>query len=570
MGEAVELAKAPAAPRTRRRAGPGAWRLALILVMAATLYLVGNDRVGLWDRDEPRYAQTSKQMLESGDWVVPRFLGTVRTAKPIMIYWLQATSMRLLGPAEFAARLPSALCMLATLAVLGFAIARAIGCERAVWTVFILSTSALAIAAAKMCITDAALLLFVTGAQLCLFRIYTGARSLGVSALLWLCIGLAVLTKGPVVLGVQASTVLLLAVLDVGKRWKSGAAWKEALSYVRRTRPLIGLVIAAAVAAPWLVLLHRREPTFLPTTLYHDVFTRMRRPLEGHKGPPGFYLATVLATYFPWCLFLVLTFVVAFRHRRLAPIRFALAACIGPWVVWEFIQTKLMHYVLPAFPALAFLTADALVRCFRGQHRDLHRPLAWKVTTVWALAAAACGLIPWLALKVARAAELPVMAMSAASFIAAAYAATVLWLMVKRKLRHACVVMGVGMAAAIAVFYALILPGMGFLWMPQRLGSTLRHEAKSEGNGRMLMLDYQEDSLGYYSGGVVRPATRGASWNAWMNDRGNWSKWMVMTRKLWDESPQLHGHYTVITRQMGVPYADRLEVVEVLIVRRVP
>jgi 4-amino-4-deoxy-L-arabinose transferase-like glycosyltransferase len=550
------------------RAAHQPWALRLVLLMAGGLYLVGNNAVGLWDRDEPRYAQTSRQMLESGDWVVPRFLGQVRTAKPIMIYWLQATCMGFLGPTEFAARLPSALCMLATLSLLGLTIGRAVGWQRALWTIFILATSALAIAAAKMCITDAALLLFVTGAQLCLFGIYAGARTPGVALLMWACIGLAGLTKGPVVIGVQLSTVIVLAVLDVGWKWKHPAAWKAALAYLRWTRPVIGVLVVVAIAAPWLVLLHRREPRFLPETLYHDVFTRMRKPLEGHEGPPGFYLATVLATYFPWCLFLVLTFVIAFKHRRLPHIRFALAACIGPWIVWEFIQTKLMHYVLPAFPALAFLTADALVRCFRGQHRDLHRPLAWKVTAVWALAAAACGLIPWLALTFASANELPVVAMTVASIFAAAYAATVLLLMYKRKPRQAAVVMGVGMAVAISIFYALILPRIEFLWMPQRLGRALQHEASHEGPGAMRMLDYQEDSLGYYSGGMVRPARRSMSWSQWLDDRRNWAKWLVMTRKLWEALPQLHAHYIVVTRERGVPYADRLEEVEVVIVRR--
>ena len=61
----------------------------LVIIAAGALYLIGNDRVGLWDRDEPRYAQTSKQMLlsEPADWVVPRLLDKVRTAKPIFIYW---------------------------------------------------------------------------------------------------------------------------------------------------------------------------------------------------------------------------------------------------------------------------------------------------------------------------------------------------------------------------------------------------------------------------------------------------------------------------------------------------
>src|SRR5688572_6730627 len=82
-------------------------RLVLGLAGAAALYLVGNGSVGLWDRDEPRYAQTSRQMLLGGDWVVPRLYDEVRTAKPVFIYWCQAAAMRWLGDTAFAARLPS-------------------------------------------------------------------------------------------------------------------------------------------------------------------------------------------------------------------------------------------------------------------------------------------------------------------------------------------------------------------------------------------------------------------------------------------------------------------------------
>src|SRR5437762_969445 len=143
--------------------------LILVIIAAGALYLIGNDRVGLWDRDEPRYAQTSKQMLQSDppDWVVPRLLDKVRTAKPIFIYWCQVGAMWMLrSTGEFAARLPSAVAMIITLIVLAIAIGKNIGWQRAVWTVFILATSGLIIAAAKMCITDSVMLLWITIAQI--------------------------------------------------------------------------------------------------------------------------------------------------------------------------------------------------------------------------------------------------------------------------------------------------------------------------------------------------------------------------------------------------------------------
>ncbi|HVT87387.1 MAG TPA: glycosyltransferase family 39 protein [Tepidisphaeraceae bacterium] len=331
--------------------------IASIIAASVVVYLIGNGSVSLWDRDEPRYAQTSRQMLQSGDWVVPRLLDEVRTAKPVLIYWCQASAMSIFGDTDFAARLPSVIGMGLTLVVLGIFLYRAVDPDRAVLTVPIMATAGLSIAAAKMCLTDAVLLFFVTIAQLCLSYLYCN-KSISnkftwlTAILMWTAIGFAGLTKGPVVLGVQAMTMLVLLILD----WKT-VRFRWWIS----TKPLLGIIIIAIICAPWLILVHQREPDFLATIIGHDVVTRMTTGLEGHKGPPGYYLLTIWGTYFPWSLFLPIAMIHAWRNRQDARVRFALAAVIGPWVMFEIVQTKLPHYLLPVFPALAFLTADLFV-----------------------------------------------------------------------------------------------------------------------------------------------------------------------------------------------------------------
>src|SRR3982751_5652340 len=103
-------------------------RLGALLVIgaAAILYFIGAGQVSLWDRDEAWYAQTSKQMLESRDWVVPRFLDSPRYAKPIFIYWCQAASMKIFGPTALAARIPSAVAMVGTIGLLAVVLKRAV------------------------------------------------------------------------------------------------------------------------------------------------------------------------------------------------------------------------------------------------------------------------------------------------------------------------------------------------------------------------------------------------------------------------------------------------------------
>ena len=214
---------------------PGLRRLILLLLACAVVYLVGNRSVPLWDRDEPRFAQTSRQMLQSGDWVVPRLYDAVRTAKPPLIYWLQASAMKVLGdrgPAGvFAARLPSSVAMLLTPGLSGpGAVARRRARRHALWTVLILSSCVLVVLAAKAGLTDSVLLLFVTVAQLCLYAVWRGRGTWGVTVVMAVAIALALLTKGPVAVGVQAMTLLALGAVEVtlrggkGKRRSGGSS----------------------------------------------------------------------------------------------------------------------------------------------------------------------------------------------------------------------------------------------------------------------------------------------------------------------------------------------------------
>src|SRR5258706_4888451 len=541
--------------------------LIVVIIAAATLYLIGNDRVGLWDRDEPRYAQTSRQMLQSNppDWIVPRLLDDVRTAKPIFIYWCQAGSMLLLNSTDaFAARLPSVIAMVITLIVLGIAIGKSIGWWRAFWTVFILATCGLVIAAAKMCITDSVLLLWITIAQICLFAIYQGNRSRLVTIIMWLAIGVALLTKGPVVVGIQLTTVLALAALDVGRDWRTGRAWLNAIRWWPRTRPLIGILLAAAVVAPWLIQVQHREPTFLKRAFWHDVVARSIKPLEGHAGPPGYYLLTVWGTFFPWCILLPAALPWAWRNRRLAPLRFALAAVVGPWILMEIVKTKLAHYVLPAFPPLAFLTADMLYRTIRGQINDLRRPAFIALAGIFAIIVAALGAAPWLAMR--RFDSLPITAMIILSVAGIVYAASVFILFARRRIPMAAAAMGVGMMAIIAILYALYLPSAQFLWLPQHVASVLLEEGATH-RGDVINLDYRQDSLAYYQGGTIREKETAYFANT---PRKQWATWVVLTPELWQKLPlDVRSQYQPFSISRGLAYAKRGTIIEVLIVRRI-
>jgi 4-amino-4-deoxy-L-arabinose transferase-like glycosyltransferase len=562
--------------------------LALTILAATVTYLVGNGSMALWDRDEPRYAQTSRQMVESGDWVVPRFLDLPRTAKPALIYWCQAAAMRVFGTAgdgaNFAARLPSAVGIALLLVVLSVVLWRRVGPQRTLWTVFIFATSGLTIAAAKMCITDAVLLLWVTAAQLCLYAAWRGRATWPVVITWAVMTGLAGLTKGPVILGMQGMTVLALWLFrTVDRRWRPTVlADAPEPASASASRPWLkswvaGLIVVAIVL-PWVLMVNARavippaatvagapavHESFIMRAFRHDVWDRMMTPLEQHAGPPGYYFLSVWATFFPWSLLLPLAVGLAWHRRADARSRFALAAVVGPWVMLECVRTKLPHYFLPAFPFLAYLTADALVRCLSGEIGDLRGRLFKVVVSVWAVVIAAVASAPWLVLGHYE--PLPIGAMVALSATGLTFAATVAALVWREQLAVAAVTLGVGTMALVLLACGVYLPRADFLRVSPRVARVLADHGVT-GRGQCIMLDYMEPSLAWAQGGTIREAG-GVGFGPKFEPQ--FTPWMVMTEQVWDRAPaDLRAKFDRVADVYGLAYADRGRWVHVLVVHR--
>ncbi len=537
-------------------------KLAIVLLAAGIVYLVGNGTVGLWDRDEPRYAQTSRQMLQNGDWIVPHYLDKVRTAKPVLIYWLQAGAMRIFGDTDFAARLPSVVAMLILLMILSVVLSRTIGPARAFWTVLIFSSSLLTIALAKICLTDAVLLLWITIAQLCLYAIFRGKGSWPVVLTMWIAVGLGGLTKGPVILGVQAATALVLGLLNhlARRRDPDIRPW----AWLAGVRPLVGILVVAAIVGPWLYEIKRRSPEFIQTTVQHDVFSRILKPLEGHSGPPGYHLLTVWGTYLPWSLLLPMTLIVAWKNLRLPTTRFALAAVIGPWLMMEAVQTKLPHYLLPIFPPLAFLTADALVRSIRQHGRGLTSRGARVGIASWCIVMLLIGLSPWLFLiEFPATPKLPLLATTGVMFMAVGI---IYRNFRKGRIESAARTMAFGTFAVVVVAYGYFLPRADFLRLSPETGADLRRLAPSQ-VGQVMMTDYMEPSLAFYQGGTIREAGDLGFGLRFLNQLPDW---MVITTDAWNSAgAEMRSHWRIVTHHRGLYYAGG-RIAEVLVVNKLP
>ncbi|QDU64563.1 Undecaprenyl phosphate-alpha-4-amino-4-deoxy-L-arabinose arabinosyl transferase [Planctomycetes bacterium Pan216] len=336
------------------------WRLisspGVLVIVTLAVAWAGNAETPLWDRDEPRFATAAREMLERGDWVVPTFNGHLRPDKPILIYWLMMGAIKVFGDGTFAVRFFSG-CGLAGAALLVYFLGRSMFDRRVgVLAGWMLALSPMAIVEAKLATVDSVLLFFIMLALTALWRLYQGPSLLAAFAF-WAALGLGVLTKGPVALGVVGLTLVPFCLLRREFRW------------LGRLHLLMGPILFVAIIAPWVMMVQQRtDGDFLHFALGHHVVRRSFKVLEGHRGFPGFYVLTLLGLMFPWAILLPWSIKRHWQQFRVDP-RLAFLACwtVGPLLMFELVKTKLVHYYLPAYPALALIVASALVGRFAGR-----------------------------------------------------------------------------------------------------------------------------------------------------------------------------------------------------------
>jgi 4-amino-4-deoxy-L-arabinose transferase-like glycosyltransferase len=332
------------------------WREALLVgALALVLNLAGNGRVSLWDRDEPRYAGTAREMRNNGEYVDMMFNGAPYYHKPVLFYWLMWAAYDLVGDNPFGARLVPALSGAATcLLVLAWG-RRMLGDRAALWAALILATAPIVVAESKLATMDAFLALCVVAAQWALWEL-ARAPSQRAALAFWVAMAVSVLTKGPM------GPAIVAAALPLSWWWWGPTA------FLRRLQWLPGLALFAALLAPWAVAIHfASHGDFYRVMVGRHVLHRMTHAMESHGGFPGYYVMTILGTFYPWAALLPAALVRAWARRRQDPnLGFLLGWALGPLILLEGASTKLLHYYLPAYPAAAFLVAWLLDGLARG------------------------------------------------------------------------------------------------------------------------------------------------------------------------------------------------------------
>jgi 4-amino-4-deoxy-L-arabinose transferase-like glycosyltransferase len=329
----------------------------LLIALCLLLWLPGFTALPVIDRDEARYAQASRQMVHTGDYIDIRFQDEARHKKPIGIYWLQAASVQLSGVSDaiWAFRLPSLLCAMAAVLMMSGMAASLFGQAAFLPAGVLLAGCFLMGVGARVATTDAALLASVLAAQWMLSKAYLASFSAAArihtaqAATFWIAVAVGALIKGPVILAVVGLTVLALCGFSRSLRW----------SLV--LRPQWGLPLFLAVLLPWFVAITlRSDGSFWVDSLQKDILSKAVSVQESHGAPPGTYLLSLLLTFWPWTALLVPATWWAVKQRTHTGVQLCLAWAGPAWLMFELAPTKLPHYVLPLFPPLVALVVLAL------------------------------------------------------------------------------------------------------------------------------------------------------------------------------------------------------------------
>lgn len=331
-------------PRVAGRADLRGWLLILCIAVLGFAFLGAR---GLWEPDEGRYSAVALNMLESGDYLVPRLNpSNPHFAKPPLTYWAVAASVATFGHSEFAVRLPAALAYALTALVVAL-IASTIGLRRPMMAAAIWSTTLLPFVASSVITPDMLLTLFESMAVLGYLH-WRGRRSSGALWLMWLCFGAAFMTKGPPAL------LPLLAIL----------AFEATRGRAGRVGALVGsapVIVFLALASWWFVYVAVREPSLWRYFLVDETVNRVAT--AAHDRNPGW--AGLLRVYGPTLLVGTLPFSPVLAWALLRRRQFAAAAAVPflyfwmaiPLAVFALAQSRLPLYLLPSTVPFALAVA---------------------------------------------------------------------------------------------------------------------------------------------------------------------------------------------------------------------
>lgn len=322
------------------------------------LFLFYTWAMPLIDPDEPRYASTARDMILNGNWIVPHFNGAPRINKPPLFYWTVAISYKFFGINEFSARLPSALSAMGTVFITylwgkrcrsGFKTRPYY--SDGFWAGVVLMTSPLFFLISHFCITDMLLTFFVCASLYLFFIEYTEINKNNFRRLfLYFLLAMVFLVKGPI-------GILLFILITV-----CFLLWIRDFRYIRRLWYLPGFLLFLGIICAWGIPFWLSLGTKQISSLLSQEMSGRFVSGYAHPEPFYYYLPVLIMGFFPWSLFMFITFIGIFTKRKALPVEekkqvyFFCSWFILTLAFFSMSHSKLMTYILPISPSVALLT----------------------------------------------------------------------------------------------------------------------------------------------------------------------------------------------------------------------
>lgn len=322
------------------------YRIPLLLLIGALIYVAFLGLRDLWYPDELDIAEVTRAMFRSGDWISPRRMGEIWVDYPPMVYWIGTVSSHLLGGmSAFSLRLPNALAALITVFLVYATGKRWFDVESGFWSAITLATFVLFVYEGNSYRPDVTFTLAITAG---IFAYADGAGDrprLWSRALAFACFGLAMLAKGP--LGLLLPGLILVLWLGARRQWLR----------IAELAPLS--LVSAAVYLPWYFA--NAQAMGWDNMLYEFYAQNFERFLtaenRGHMQPWYYFLRNFWLNFFPWSFLFPFA---AWWHVRSGRLRDARVQLALWWFGASFVflsiaATKRELYLLPAYPAVALL-----------------------------------------------------------------------------------------------------------------------------------------------------------------------------------------------------------------------